>query len=119
MKKTKSNTEAHEDIMRLGRGIQLELDAHFKAWETGLPFKKIFGKYAAVARKHSMCVNEFAYAIQEAGFVRIICSPAGNRYAFAASCVWSEDQMTEHLHQLDFEERERRTAKREARRAHA
>lgn len=130
MKKTKTKQAVEQkpveaktleatELARMGRGIKLELDAHFQMWETGLEFKRIFAKFARVAKSLGMSVSEFSYILESQGFVIIRTTPAGNRYVFSGECTWTEAQFLDHLRQIDLDKDLTKQLKKEARRAHA
>jgi hypothetical protein len=93
------------EIARFGRGIKLQLEAMFKTWDTGLEYKKVFTKYARTAKSLGLSLDEFAYALQDAKFIRILMTPSGKRIVFASNCPWSDEEMQEHLQQLDLDAR--------------
>jgi hypothetical protein len=91
------------EIERHGRGIKLQLEAMFKAWDSGLDYRKIFTKFSRTAHMLGLSLDEFAYAIEKAGYIKICTSPSGKRVVFASSCPWTEVQLQDHMQQLDID----------------
>lgn len=87
----------NDEIKKIGEDIKIHLNLQYKQWGTGLPFKIVFTKYSAKAKKLGYELSMLSHILQEMGYIELISTPSGKRWVFSKDSKLTLDEMSEKV----------------------
>lgn len=86
-----------KEVARKGASIQKQLTEHYAQWASGMEYRNIFPPLSKQIKGMGLSIMEFAYMLQDEGFIKLVNTPSGKKYVYAGDCPLTNEEINAQL----------------------